>query len=291
MKIEKTLLREHMEKTCKDLWKGYEQVAQEYEHCFRGKWVSQIFNYLNGKINKNRAATIEIVNEPSRADIGWSGASIVYINYIRIKLLMNTTYGISNILYNHQSCVKNQTLKLMNMVFDVIAHELSHMDQAIDDKRYNSDKEYKNCIENANMFRSYKWIVDNFGSLKKEFPYLDFEYFNDKLNNVVSNIPFNFENPKEHIVKIIDRYFQLFINDASLVPYLSYDIDKCTWGDLIIGTKRYPLSDQKECLNVINGVINSFLYKYNGKKIPAIIYKYTDSNILDIVVMLPKDLS
>lgn len=77
--------------------------------------------------------------------------------------------------------VANNNIKLNNttktQILDIIAHELSHLNQRVDYDRYNNDIEYMKQIEIENIDNTYNFIINNKDLIEKELKFkLDMNY-------------------------------------------------------------------------------------------------------------------
>ena len=120
------------------------------------EFINKVFNYYNGKINKNINAVLKIdwMAYPSsikRYEVGnriYPNWVIVYVGNIEKCC---TTYG-----------------DMLREIIDTIIHELFHVDQCINSLKM-SDANYVNHIENAVQAMTTKFIIDNIDDIYNKF--------------------------------------------------------------------------------------------------------------------------
>ena len=119
--------------------------------------AKRYMEYLNGKVNIIRSYYQSYEYCESNISAGEHNGAIVFYCVPLLKML--------------------QPLKhdgWMTSLFCICVHELSHINQMIDYERYGRDSSYKAEIERKNDIATYKWILANADTLRKEFPELDF---------------------------------------------------------------------------------------------------------------------
>ena len=121
-------------------------------------FIQQVFELCNGRIN--------LTKKPKE---------------LRIIFHSNQTAYISNkgIFYFNITAIQYMNDTSKTMILDIIAHELSHLDQNVDYNRYKNDKEYYKYIESTNIERTYNFIMRNKDSFEKLLGFnIDMNYMN-----------------------------------------------------------------------------------------------------------------
>lgn len=164
------------------------------DHFTYYKAIAQsIFNYLNGRVNKY---CTNVILEVDYAD---------YVNYTFANLRKPNmlTLHLQNIVeecggpYN-----KN---KVYSMLFIVIGHELTHVDQLMSQQMYKKLPQYKEEVERSTDYTNYLWLKEHKTEIDRIFMMdLDLSYYR-KL--------YYFNNTDKYQAKSIkDYYMTLFRN-------------------------------------------------------------------------------
>lgn len=141
-------------------------------------YATNIYNAVNGIINPTvRSMSLEfITNENDKNNIGESIGNIVLIN-----------------LPNIINFCDNQGLRdfdsVKGLTMNSVIHELSHIQQDIDFKKYNKDDSYRAFIELTNDGNTLSFIAHNYDILYKNYGSFDMDCV-DKLpykNNMVND--------------------------------------------------------------------------------------------------------
>ena len=122
-------------------------------------FINQVFNLLH----RSRLPAMNICT--TDVALGWMyrwfsfdgrGDSIIATNdignmiYINLANIVNTTYEYP------------ESFETLTTLLTAITHELSHMEQDIDPYKYGRDnKNYTDMIENANQFRTVKFLLEH----------------------------------------------------------------------------------------------------------------------------------
>jgi hypothetical protein len=139
----------------------------------------EVFDYLNGRINKKVPARgINFVKDRD-IEFGFNNkcspqmlTATVYTNSLYVN--PNAVIDMDRIHkeYYGQSITYEQ---FTGFIIQIIAHELSHLDQDIDQYKYCTDDDYANMIEITNELRTLKWVKSHYRKLIKVFD-VKFDY-------------------------------------------------------------------------------------------------------------------
>lgn len=128
------------------------------------KYTTDIFNYLNGKVN-----TVVLA---SRIEFGVTTMFEVD-KYSRVLLARNKVNVIimylSEILFYCDEQGMHDMNKVRAMLLHTVVHELSHCDQDIDYNMLASNDKYNEDIENSNDANSLLYIADHYDELQMKF--------------------------------------------------------------------------------------------------------------------------
>lgn len=147
-------------KSLENMKKAYYIVTHDpkYNYMKFKDYVIKTFYAMNGKINYMVPASKLVFNVPSIDDkmfqFGISNSCIVGINLFNILIY---------------ACVKgcDEEEKIKGLILHVVAHELSHLDQKIDNILYNENESYRWLVEVSNDANSLMYIVDHYDELQK----------------------------------------------------------------------------------------------------------------------------
>ena len=124
-------------------------------------WIRKSYDAMNGKINKIPSISYTFNYDPEANKLGGEHNG-------------NITF--------YPQCIQRIFSKLRNesqfraMCVITVAHELSHVDQAIDYDRYASDIEYAKSIENDNNKRAFTWLLTNLNYVNSIMSNIDIEF-------------------------------------------------------------------------------------------------------------------
>lgn len=150
----------------------------DFEQLFIGT-ANVCYRLYNGIVNKNDPYTRLIFIRGVLPD-GVLANSTAF-GFIRISLPNITDYCIKN-------GIRNNVDKIKNLAFEIIIHELTHMDQLIDNKMMDRIPAYREEVEDQCINQTIAYILNN----KKEhesylkFP-IDEEYIRSKLVKINNN--------------------------------------------------------------------------------------------------------
>jgi hypothetical protein len=133
----------------------------------------EVFDYLNGKINKKvPARAIKFVKD-NNVEFGLNDkcepaiyGATVFANTVRLD--PNAVITLDRYSYE----VEGKSLsyeRFAGYIIQVVAHELSHINQDIDQVKFNNDDRYMYMIEITNELRTQKWIKSHYRKLVKIF--------------------------------------------------------------------------------------------------------------------------
>jgi hypothetical protein len=139
----------------------------------------QVFDYLNGKINKKVPARgIEFVKD-RKIEFGFDKKSnpeilgaTVYTNTVRFD--PNAVIDLARLIELHDKKGLSYE-RFTAYIIQIVAHELSHLEQDIDQKKFCDDLEYAMMIEITNELRTRKWIKSHYRKMMKIFD-VKFDY-------------------------------------------------------------------------------------------------------------------
>ena len=138
----------------------------------------QVFDYLNGKINKKvLARNIKFIKDRDiELGFGDEGQAIFTASVFTNTLVFdpNSIIDIDRVVYNDKG--RSMTYEeFTGEIIQVVAHELSHLDQDIDQRLFISDQSYNDMIEITNELHTLKWIKSHYKKLQKIFD-VKFDY-------------------------------------------------------------------------------------------------------------------
>lgn len=145
-------------------------------------YATNIYNGVNGKINPLiPAMSMQFVTTKNKNDLGQSIGNIVLIN-------------LPNIINFCE--VKNLTSldSIKGLVMNAVIHELSHLQQDIDYKRYTNEEDYKSIIEFSNDAYTLSYISLYYDTLAS--------YFGSFNMDCVFELPYKNDN--------VDKYYKLY---------------------------------------------------------------------------------
>ena len=109
-------------------------------------WVSKAYDYINGKINNIASVGYTLNFDPDAENLGGERNGYITFYMIPIQKIGRQIGDVDS---------------FKTMISFIVAHELSHIDQAIDYKRYADDIQYMKTIELENNKRAISWVVSN----------------------------------------------------------------------------------------------------------------------------------
>ena len=128
--------------------------------------ILNLFRDYNGKVNKILPAT----------EVNFTNSE-----YVPAGSCDRTTGVLLFSLPRMKEMVNNHKFRDVALLYAVI-HELSHMDQYYDGKRYASDKEYVNYVEVANTRRALEFIYENTTIFEDVYNSGDMSFYEDMYN-------------------------------------------------------------------------------------------------------------
>ena len=139
-------------------------------------WIDKSYEALNGKINRIPAVGYTINYDPNTTKLG--GENNAYLTFY--------SQTIQRFLCNKLST--EAEYRAMTVI--IVAHELSHIDQAIDYDRYANDIQYAKFIEEDNNKRTFIWLLNNLDYVNSIMYGIDIQY----IINYAKNYNINLQN-------------------------------------------------------------------------------------------------
>lgn len=139
-------------------------------------WIDKSYEALNGKINRIPAVGYTINYDPNTTKLG--GENNAYLTFY--------SQTIQRFLCNKLST--EAEYRAMTVI--IVAHELSHIDQAIDYDRYANDIQYAKSIEEDNNKRTFIWLLNNLDYVNSIMYGIDIQY----IINYAKNYNVNLQN-------------------------------------------------------------------------------------------------
>jgi hypothetical protein len=190
-------------------------------------WIEKSYEALNGKINRIPAVGYTINYDPNVSKLG--GENNGYITFY--------SQTIQRFLCNKLSTEE----QFRAMIVIIVAHELSHIDQAIDYDMYSSDIQYAKSIEADNNKRTFIWLLNNLEYVNSIMYGIDIQFIID----YASKHNINLQNSINlSIYDTIRTQIEPFMNQVS-----------CRFDDMINITLRI----------LRNNVPIDYVVKINGK--------------------------
>ena len=215
-------------------------------------WIDKSYEALNGKINRIPAVGYTINYDPNTTKLG--GENNAYLTFY--------SQTIQRFLCNKLST--EAEYRAMTVI--IVAHELSHIDQAIDYDRYANDIQYAKSIEEDNNKRTFIWLLNNLDYVNSIMYGIDIQY----IINYAKNYNINLQNNAN--ISIYDTI------RTQIEPFMSQVT--CRFDDMINITLRILRNNiPVDYIVKINGrlgnvesIMNALreIYRYN---------KYTIKNI------------
>lgn len=177
-----------------------------------------IFEYLNGKINPTIAASGITVSQPRmHSYLGKGNGDVIVGIQIGNRVHVNLNY-----INDYDDQIKeqygnNNTVNpswYTSVLFEIIAHELSHIEQDLDYIRYALDPKYHDFIEVTNVKRTFKWLKDHTREIKRYFP--DFDPETSMRNNGYAN------NKKLYAKHSVNEYVHRQTYNDAFIAQLDY---------------------------------------------------------------------
>ena len=141
--------------------------------------ASSIYEYLNGRINPMIRSVDMKVSEPrmcsiidNRTDGSIVGLQIGNIIYVNLKYINDQNDRVRDQSDYHE---KLSPKWYTSALFEIIAHELSHLEQEIDYTEYAISEEYREYIEMTNVKNTFHWLKTHTDDIKRYFPNYDYE--------------------------------------------------------------------------------------------------------------------
>lgn len=182
------------------------------------QFAYSVFNYLNGRINR---FCNNIIFEVDYADE-------VNYTFANLRKPNRLTLHIMNIVEECNGPLNRN--KIYSMIFIVIGHELTHVDQDMSQQAYKINRQYREDLERSTDYNNYNWLKAHEAQINRDFGIsLDLSYYNDcgfwniedfksasiedyyiaTLKNVLFRNDDMFSNFK---VSVLDKYRNIFIN-------------------------------------------------------------------------------
>ena len=139
-------------------------------------WIDKSYEALNGKINKIPAVGYTINYDPNVSKLG--GEHNGYITFY------------SQTIQRFLCSKLNTEEQFRAMTVIIVAHELSHIDQAIDYNMYSSNIRYAKFIEADNNKRTFIWLLNNLDYVNSIMYGIDIQY----IINYAKNYNINLQN-------------------------------------------------------------------------------------------------
>lgn len=144
-----------------------------------------VFEYLNGKINPNVKASGIMLENPRLVKCDQKSDTYTYtagfISGNKVFIFQNNI----NEVLDKVNGDRDYLPWITGWLIEVIAHELSHLNQDYDMLRYTDDKEYRDFIEITNTLRTFEWLDEHMKELELTFGNLDMKSV--KANNYYLN--------------------------------------------------------------------------------------------------------
>ena len=191
-------------------------------------FIQDTYNVLNGKINMYVPTMLNIVFSENKKDkMAWNENGILSINI------------------NKMPSIATNTDNAKTLIIDIMAHELSHIDQKIDFNRYKKDRQYYEFIEGTNMLRSARGILDNLAYIQRMLNVkINLKYIYDQAGRYKQDIRnFPYLTNSEYIKGSVEGIFKLNNEMISAIKYSPY-LSVC------IKDRKIPLVSEKGCLPI-----------------------------------------
>lgn len=246
-------------------------------------FINQVFNLLHrSRLPAMNICTVDV-------SLGWeyrwfnftkdqNPEKIIATNDIGNMICINLANTVNTI-------VSNNLFDIPTTILTAIAHELSHTEQDIDFYRYKNDNKYIDMIENANQFRTVKFLLDH-----KEFIENNI-YFNNcplKINESQLLLDYNelkfAESDFVHKEKIKSLFYKLDLLGLANNPdkiqlirdYKNFIIKDINGREAIIKHNKKYIANYEDLL-VLNSFIYQIYHNFISNEWIASIYK-TDNN-------------
>lgn len=140
-------------------------------------WIDKSYEALNGKINKIPAVGYTINYDPNVSKLG--GEHNGYITFY------------SQTIQRFLCSKLNTEEQFRAMTVIIVAHELSHIDQAIDYNMYSSNIQYAKSIEADNNKHTFIWLMNNLEYVNSIMYGIDIRFIIDYINTHNVNLQNN----------------------------------------------------------------------------------------------------
>ena len=181
----------------------------------------EVFDYLNGKINKKvPARRIEFFKDRD-VEFGFDNSSspeitsaVVHAN--TVKFDPNAIIDMDRL--SRINLGKSMTYEqFTGLIIQIIAHELSHLDQDIDQIKFCEDEDYQYFIEITNELRTLKWIKSHYRKMIKIFDVkFDYKWAFDKSAYLKINDVNGLGYKASDYIAVPDIHTKLF-NDMNVI--------------------------------------------------------------------------
>ena len=196
------------------------------------------------------------------------------------------------------------------MIIEIIAHELSHLDQDIDQYKFDIDEKYRNVIEAANELHTKTWLRDNYCELEKKLGGFDIleEWCYNRIYQATLDEYKTITNPLGKLMSVLNSFFQvdmsglinevkdsydvihIFVNDAKQGKIAVINIDELLSSEAMV-RKTFKFIDEQVCNSLYKGtytgvylldkekVIELYVeFDYTKTSGPRMIYPYASDD-------------
>lgn len=228
-------------------------------------WLSKAYNYINGKVNKIAPVGYTLNFNSDAQNLG--GEHNGYITFYMIPIQkIGRQIG--------------DTDSFKTMITFIVAHELSHIDQAIDYDKYGNDIQYMKSIELENNKRAISWVVNNALPLRKVMGGFNVNFImafaqQSKINGIANPIEPVYETIRTQIEPLMESRFDDAINIVLMISNKNH-----TYSNLIVKQDGY-LGDVNQIMYVLREI-----WRYNDFKY---MNKMADPYTVCIIVFLDDD--
>lgn len=241
---------------------------------FITSFIQKVFNYYNGRINK--------CNYPAMLNIEWA-------NYAGSDIGANTKNP--NILDIYPNVIAKYSSDYNYFYFciiETIIHELYHMDQIIDYRRYSIDPSYTQFIEYAVETQTHIYIACNKKDIYEQFGINISSVDIDRLlREYDQGYTYFRRRYDDHICILLNDICSLAINTDSMNQIIKYNINNSI-GKIYININDNVVKIQDGSYLMPIDEVNSFFYNYyfiTDYKDRVDVYTLYEDNILMVNII------
>lgn len=170
-------------------------------------WVSKAYDYINGKINNIASVGYTLNFDPDAENLGGERNGYITFYMIPIQKIGRQIGDVDS---------------FKTMISFIVAHELSHIDQAIDYKRYADDIQYMKTIELENNKRAISWVVSNALPLREAMGGFNVNFImlyaqHAKINGIANPIDPVYETIRTQIEPLMGKRFDDVMNVVLMI--------------------------------------------------------------------------